>query len=69
VAPNDEPGQDMPPEQLVQLTAEERRRMERETDRLRQEDDDISRRIEHVRARVRVVLGLPDGGGSEDVCH
>lgn len=67
--PNSEPGPDMPASELVHLTAEERRRMECETQRLRIEDEEISRRVEHVRARVRVLLGLPDGGGADDGYH
>jgi hypothetical protein len=46
------------PEEIVKLSAEDRRRMETETQRLREEDEDNARRVEHVKARVRAYLGV-----------
>jgi hypothetical protein len=64
VAPDPEPQTEgrqpvsaVSPEEAVKLSAEQRERMERETARLREQDEDNARRVEHVRARVHAYLG------------
>lgn len=56
-----QPDDSMCPEEALELSAAERQRMERETSRIREEDEDMERRVDHVKARVRTLLGPGHG--------